>query len=123
LTLRFGDIVIVDALLDPKGQNPKNRPAVIVTPSAELAEGRPIFVIAITTTLPEPLPNDYIPLPWSRPRHPRTGLNERNAAVGHWLAHVEESRIIRVIGRTPAAQLNMIVAALERLESTEGETP
>jgi mRNA-degrading endonuclease toxin of MazEF toxin-antitoxin module len=88
---------------------------VVVTPSDELDEEGPIFVVAITTTLPDPLPDDHVPIPWQRPRHPRTGLNERNAAVCHWLASVELDRIDRVIGLVPNAELARIEEALRRL--------
>lgn len=119
MTLRHGDIVIVAGLPDPQGRNPKDRPAVIVTPTDELRAGRPLFIVAITTTLSDPLPDDYVPLPWSRPRHPRTGLNARNAAVCHWLAHVEETQIARAIGRVPTRELIEIGEVLRRLA---GET-
>jgi mRNA-degrading endonuclease toxin of MazEF toxin-antitoxin module len=115
LTLKYGDIVIVSGLPDPQGRNPKDRPAVVVTPTEELEAGRPIFVVAITTTLLAPLPNDYVRLPWSRPRHPRTGLNDKNAAVCHWLAQVDEVQIVRAIGRAPTAQLAQIQGILRRM--------
>ncbi|HEX8202782.1 MAG TPA: type II toxin-antitoxin system PemK/MazF family toxin [Isosphaeraceae bacterium] len=115
MTLQYGDIVIVAGLPDPHGRNPKDRPAIVVTPTDELRAGRPIFVVAITTTLTSPLPDDYVRLPWSRPRHPRTGLNSRNAAVCHWLAHVEESKVVRAIGRVPGRELIAIGDALHRL--------
>ena len=120
MLLRYGDIAIVSGLPDPFGRNPKDRPVVIVTPTDELREGRPIFVVAITTTLPDPLPDDYITLPWSRPRHPRTGLNSRNAVVCHWLVEVELSRVLRTIGRAPASKLDEIEEILRRLAGESG---
>ena len=115
MSLHYGDIVIVSDLLDPRGRNPKDRPAVVVTPTDELDAGGPIYIVAITTTLPGVLPDDHVPLPWQRPRHPRTGLNKRNAAVCHWLALIEADRIDRVIGFVPNAELAMIGEALRRL--------
>jgi mRNA-degrading endonuclease toxin of MazEF toxin-antitoxin module len=117
VSLSFGDIVIVTELLDPHGRNPKDRPAVVVTPTEDLEAGGAIFVIAITTTLPEPLPDDYISLPWARPRHPRTGLDTRNAVVCHWLSRVETSRIARKIGRVPTARLAEIVERLRDMDA------
>ena len=102
-------------MVDPHGRNPKDRPAVVVTPSEEIENEAPVFVVAITTTLPDPLPADYIRIPWSRPRHPRTGLNERNAAACHWLASVERSRVVRKIGRVPSTELSWIEEALRDL--------
>jgi mRNA-degrading endonuclease toxin of MazEF toxin-antitoxin module len=112
---RYGEIVLVSKLVDPRGRNPKDRPAVIVTRTEEIDSGAPLVVVAITTTLPEPLPDDYVSLPWSRPRHPRTGLNERNAAVCHWLAVIEEATVIRTIGQVPTPQLARIDEILRRL--------
>ena len=106
---------MVSALADPRGKNPKDRPAVVVTPSDELANGRPIFVLAITTTISDPLPDDHVPLPWQRPRHPRTGLSARNAVVCHWLAIVEPERVERVIGVVNNAELGRIGEILQRL--------
>jgi len=120
LSLSFGDIVIVTDLLDPQGRNPKDRPAVVVTPTDDLEAGRPVFVIAITTTLPERLPAGYIRIPWSRPRHPRTGLDAKNAAVCHWLARVDESRIARKIGRVPTKELAQITSYLQAIDEETG---
>ena len=92
----------------------------VVTPTDELDAEGPIYLVAITTTLPETLPSDHVMLPWSRPRHPRTGLNERNAAVCHWLACVELDRIDRVIGFVPNAELARIDETLRRIAADEG---
>ncbi len=62
-----------------------------------------------------PAPDDYIRMPWSRPRHPHTGLDEKNAVVCHWLTPVGRSRIIRAIGRVPNQELDEIGEALRRL--------
>jgi mRNA-degrading endonuclease toxin of MazEF toxin-antitoxin module len=115
LTLHYGDIVIISGLPDPRGRNPKDRPAVIVTPTDEMDADGPIFVVAITTTLTEPMPDDHVPLPWQRPKHPRTGLNARNAVVCHWLAMVEPDRVERVIGIVNNAELGRINEILRRL--------
>jgi mRNA-degrading endonuclease toxin of MazEF toxin-antitoxin module len=114
--LSYGDIVIVTDLLDRSGRNPKDRPAVVVTPTDELEAGRPVFVIAITTSLPDSLPEDFISLPRFRPRHPRTGLDKRNAAVCRWLAKVDVSRIARKIGRVPTPQLSEIACCLRAID-------
>ena len=50
---KFGDIVLVSALLDPQGGNPKDRPCVVVTnPATPLPENRQL-VVAISTVLPD----------------------------------------------------------------------
>src|SRR5438270_2289768 len=97
----YGDIIIVEGLLDPQGRNPKDRACVVVTPSDQIEDGGSLDVVAITSLLPDVLPFDHVPLPWHAQRHPRTGLNKRNAAVCSWLAEVEASRIVRTIGHAP----------------------
>jgi len=118
----YGEIILVSALLDPQGGNPKDRPAVIVTPTREIDSTSPLQVVAVTTLLPDPLPDDHVLLPWQLPRHPRTGLNRRCAAVVSWLARVEEARVIRTVGLVPGRQLREIAAILVRL-SGESEGP
>jgi mRNA interferase MazF len=116
----YGEIVLISALLDPQGRNPKDRPCVIVSPTAELEAGLPLQVVAITTLLPDPLPADHVLIPWQHPRHPRTGLNRRAGAVASWVAWVEEDRVIRPVGFVPGKQLLELARILERL-AAEGE--
>lgn len=61
--IRFGDIVLIEQLTDRSGRNPKDRPAVVVTPGAELTPGFPIQVVAISTLVPTPLPPDHVLMP------------------------------------------------------------
>lgn len=119
MAVRFGDVVIVAGLLDPQGRNPKDRACVVVTPPDQIEEGAPFDVVAITTKLPDPLPLDHVPLPWHAQRHPRTGLNKRNAAVCSWLAEVEASRTVRVIGHVPGDQLLQIESVLKVLRGSK----
>jgi hypothetical protein len=120
----YGSIVLVADMLDPQGRNPKDRPCVIATDPGSTPEGYEL-VVAISTVLPSPLPDDYVPLPYMDPRHPRTGLNKRNAAIGGWVEVIEESRIIRKLGHVPGKQLKALTEILARLypvESDEEET-
>jgi mRNA-degrading endonuclease toxin of MazEF toxin-antitoxin module len=121
---RHGQIVIVSGLLDPQRRNPKDRPCIIIEEPASDDVDRSYLVVGITTTLPDVLTPDHIPIPWQRPRHPETGLNERNAALCTWVAQVDESRIIRRIGDTPPRRLLEIAEALKRLsEGLESSPP
>jgi mRNA-degrading endonuclease toxin of MazEF toxin-antitoxin module len=121
---RVGHIVIVSDVLDPQGRNSKDRPCVVVgVSSADDAETL-YRVVGITTSLPAELTPDHVPIPWQRPRHPETGLNERNAALCSWVVRVDESRIIRRIGDTPPRRLLEIAEALKRLaEGLGSSTP
>jgi hypothetical protein len=64
----------------------KERPAVIVTATDQIQADRPLDLIAITSRLPDSLPDDHVLLPWHAQGHPRTGLNRRSAAVCSWPA-------------------------------------
>jgi mRNA-degrading endonuclease toxin of MazEF toxin-antitoxin module len=110
----YGDIVVVADMLDPRGHYPKDRPCVIVTEPGLTPEGWEL-VVAISTQLPDPLPDDYVLLPYMDPRHPRTGLNKRNAAIGGWVEVIEESRIIRKLGHVPGKQIKALTEILARL--------
>ncbi len=117
--LGYGRIVVVADMLDPNGVNPKDRPAVVVTPSDELDAGGPVIVAAISTLRPGPVPEDHVPLPWHRQGHPRTGLKTNCAVVCRWLEKIDPSRIARVIGFVPGRKLEEIAATLARLSSTD----
>ena len=98
MVLRYGQIVIVSEMSDPNGANPKDRPSVVVTPTDEIAPDGPLVVVAISTLLPGPVPDDHVELPWDPRGHPRTGLRTRCAAVIPWIQKLPADRIIRSIG-------------------------
>jgi hypothetical protein len=68
-------------MLDPQSRNPKCRPAVVVTPGADVRDDGEVWVVAIETQCDEVPVEDQVELPWHRDGHPRTGLWERCAAV------------------------------------------
>jgi mRNA-degrading endonuclease toxin of MazEF toxin-antitoxin module len=113
--LTYGQIVIVSAMLDPNGVNPKDRPSVVVTPSDEIQAEGPFTVIAISTLLPGPVPDDHVELPWEPRGHRRTGLRTRCAAVVPWIQTVPADRIVRSIGTVPGRHLELIAAKLAEL--------
>lgn len=48
----------------------KLRPAVIVTPTDQIASAKPFDIVAITSRLTDPLPEDHVLLPWHRSGQP-----------------------------------------------------
>lgn len=56
--LQFGRIVWAE-MADANGI-PKLRPGVIVTPSDRITSAAPLDVIAVTSRVPEPLPQDHV---------------------------------------------------------------
>jgi hypothetical protein len=114
--LHYGQIVIVSEMTDPNGVNPKDRPPVVVTPTDEIDPNGSIIVVAISTLLPGPAPDDCVELPWDRRRHPRTGLRTRCAAIVPWIQEVPIGRIIGSIGIVPVAQLKAIAVKLAEMK-------
>lgn len=114
-----GRIVWVQ-LPDPQGRNPKRRPAVIVTPDAELRLDGEAWVVAISTQLDAAPAEDQVELPWDPRRHPRTGLKERCAAVCTWMEKVKVASIEEYAGTVPGRQLLDILTRI-KLPDTPAE--
>jgi hypothetical protein len=81
----------------------KVRPVAVVTPTADIDAGRSVRVVAITTRLPDTLPEDHILLPWDRQGRARSGLRRRCAAVATWLVEIGVVDVREVVGILPPA--------------------
>jgi mRNA-degrading endonuclease toxin of MazEF toxin-antitoxin module len=114
-----GRIVWVE-LLDPQGRNPKCRPAVIVTPDADIRSDGDVWVVAISTQLTEAPAEVQVELPWDVRGHPRTGLKERCAAVCSWMKKVNVSSIKASAGIVPGRQLLDILTRIKLPEPPSG---
>ena len=110
-----GRIVWVE-LSDPEARNLKCRPAVIVTPDAEIRADGDVWVVAISTQLNEAPLEVQVELPWDRRGHPRTGLKARCAAICTWMEKVAVATIKEHAGVVPGRQLLEI---LTRIKSPE----
>jgi hypothetical protein len=86
---RYADILFAE-ILDPNGQNAKVRRVVVLTPDDALAAGYPVVIAAVTSTLPSPLTDDYVRLPYKNPpgRHQKTGLTKQAAALCTWIDQI-----------------------------------
>ncbi len=85
-------------LLDPQGQNPKRRPAVIVTLDADIRADGEVWVVAISTQLSQAPAEVQVELHWHRGGHPKTGLKERCASVCTWMEKVRVANIQELAG-------------------------
>src|SRR5262245_23801669 len=97
--LQLGSIVWVE-VPDPNGFF-KLRPALIVTPTEQIAAAERLCVVAITSRLSDPLPADHVLLPWYSKGHPRTRLNRKCAAVCSWLVDIKTANIRDIGGIVP----------------------
>src|SRR5215471_9217634 len=119
--VQFGRIVWTE-IADANGIR-KLRPAVIVTPNDRITPVDPLAVIAITSRLSEPLPNDHVLLPWHAQGHPRTGLNRRCAAVCTWVARIHHEDIREVAGVVPGAVMIEILSKVTAQLSPPSDAP
>ena len=118
-SLQFGRIVWVE-IADRNGIR-KQRPAVIVTPTDRITTTNPLAVVAVTSRVPDELPEDHVLLPWHPQRHPRTGLNRKCAAVCSWLSQITTNDIQDVAGLVPGAELLEILAKIKAIQETESD--
>lgn len=107
-----GRIVWVE-LLDPQDRNRKCRPAVIVTPDADIRDDGEVWLVAISTQLDASPAEVQVELPWDRRGHPRTGLRERCAAVCTWMVKVNVADIQECAGIVPGRQLLDILSRIK----------
>lgn len=116
--LRSGRIVWA-IVRDHRGYR-KRRPAIILTPDAEISADQPLVLMAVTTTYPEPPPIEYIELPWNRDRRRvSTGLARRSAAVVTWVDTVYPDEVDSVIGTVPPKTMEEILRHLRMLEEDD----
>ena len=118
MTFEYGQIILVPV---PDGHgHVKPHPAVIVTPTEQVGPGVMLRVVCVSTQVEDPCPLFHVPLPWQRPRHPRTGLNKPNVAKCNWLARVDQDDVIQVLGFVPARELARVEEELRKLRETRG---
>jgi mRNA-degrading endonuclease toxin of MazEF toxin-antitoxin module len=125
--MQSGDVIWV-RMVDPNGVNEKVRPVVVLTSSEEISAGSPVVGASITTTLPNPLTDDYVELPWHPQGRVRTGLRRRCAVLCTWLVRIDPAQIEETRGRVPGDKLREINTKISELaerarRQSEGDTP
>jgi hypothetical protein len=92
----------------------KERPCIVMTPTARISREQPLLVVAVTTTFADPPPEWHVALPW----HP-------DPAGGHWpgtpkcvrggLARYDRvDDVLDVKGSVPPAVMRRIEALQEQ---------
>ena len=120
--LKQGSIVRA-TVYDPQGRNPKVRPLVIVTTTAEITATEPIAVVAITGTFSNPPADHEIVLPWHRSGTVCTGLRKESVANCRWQEEILKSDVVDDKGRyIPNRHLAMILEQIEKI-GQETEPP
>jgi hypothetical protein len=87
---------------------------VVVTPTADIAPGKSVRIAAVTTRLPDPLPDDHVLLPWDAQGTARSGLRRKCAAVASWLieASVDD---LQVAGLLPPVIVDDLLDKIAKL--------
>jgi mRNA-degrading endonuclease toxin of MazEF toxin-antitoxin module len=105
---------IVWAVLRDRHGNAKRRPAVVLTPTADIRDDAPLIVVAVTTTFPDPPPDDCVPLPWHPAGRVLTKLRQRSAAVISWIAEMNADDVLDFAGDVPVKVMMEILKRIER---------
>lgn len=122
--LQQGRIVWAE-LLDPQGRNPKRRPAVVLTPTAEIRSDGEVVVAALSSQIDQAPPQVSVPVPWHRDGHPRTKLNRRNVVVCSWLVTLPVASIQPddIGGIVPFAEMARVLEIVRSLQSGPTDQP
>lgn len=100
---QLGSVVWAE-VADPNGFR-KVRPAVVVTATDNITVAGRLLLVAITTRLDSPLPDDHFLLPWDPQGKARSGLRRRCAAVASWQMEVAIDDVKDVVGILPPATI------------------
>ncbi len=107
-SLQCGQIIWAE-IADANGIG-KARPAVIITPDDQISVSGTFQVVAVTSTLASPLPDDHVLLPWHAQGHSRTGLSRKCAAVCSWMVTISVNDVQNIVGRVPGPIFAQIAA-------------
>jgi hypothetical protein len=101
---------IIRALVtDTRGQNPKPRPLVVVSKTAEIHQSGIFFAVAITGEFSEPPLLNEIPLPWDARGNCRTGLTKACVANCGWMREIPLTDVIEIKGHLGGEKLDEVV--------------
>lgn len=91
---------------DPNGKNPKSgRPFVIIGGDQDIAAGR-VRIVAITSTLDEPLGPEYVKLQWGY--QSQSKLSVKSVAQCGWVFTVPVAALTRIGGIIQEKELKAI---------------
>jgi mRNA-degrading endonuclease toxin of MazEF toxin-antitoxin module len=114
--LRQGSVV--RALVnDPRGGNPKLRPLVVLSPTRDIADNRPLVAVAITSQFSDPLAADEVALPYHPGGRSGSGLTRPCVAKCSWLVVLRLGDVQAQKGYLSTERLAAILTAVEQLDA------
>ncbi len=111
-----GRIVWVE-IPDPRGENPKKRPAVILTPDHEITPEGEILLAAVTSQVDSVSGETAVTLPWHREGKTRTGLRSPSVVVCKWLVTIKVADVREYGGTVPGKELREILEKVATLSA------
>jgi hypothetical protein len=78
-----------------------------------ISADEPLLALAVTTTFPDPPPDDCVPLPWHPQGRVLTGLRKRSAAVLSWIVSLDIADVLMLHGDVPAPLMHEILRRLD----------
>jgi hypothetical protein len=94
----------------------KRRPAIILSPTIDIAPNEPVAVMAISTSFTDPPPPDHLLLPWNADkRRVATRLPKRSAAVLTWIRMINLDEIEELAGWVPSQIMREIIMRMPPL--------
>lgn len=109
--LSQGQVIDIETT-DPCGRNKKRRPVVVLTDTDQLPGADEFVVAAISTQFSDPLPSNWIPLPWSRDGRGRSGLSKPCVVKCDWIRRVTRQEVVFIRGWLPATLMDEIMRAV-----------
>ena len=107
--------VVWVTLLDPQGRNAKCRPAIIITPTDEIASDGNVVVVGVTTTPDQASADVQTELQYDPRGTCRSGLREKSWAISTWIETVAVSAIQGYSGTIPGPQMAEIRRKIRNL--------
>jgi mRNA-degrading endonuclease toxin of MazEF toxin-antitoxin module len=107
---RQGDVIWA-TVTDQNGVNAKHRPLVVISRTIDIRSDEAFFVVAITSTFPDPLEPAMVLLPWS-PTRCATGLTRRCVAHCDWVLKLFVENVEVISGHVPPQVLAEILTRI-----------
>lgn len=120
--LRQGS-VIQAKVHDPQGGNPKLRPLVVVTPTAEIVASAPLVAVAVTGTFSAPLAGDEVALPFHPGGLAKSGLRKPCVAKCSWLVTLQAEDVLEIRGFLANERIAAILQRIGKLDDLSGQLP
>ena len=120
--LRRGSIVWATTS-DPRGQNPKKRPIVILSADNDIRAGAHLDGVAVSSTIPDPPPPECVELPWDQKGTAPTGFRRRCVAVCNWGVHVAFEAVEATGKHVPPRVVSQILERIAHLKAKAPKSP